>query len=185
MSDALTRYAAALCDALRDLPEQDRNAVFEQGLSLATLLRDDPELPRFLASPAFAPEEKESVLDAIADRLGLAPALRELLRILSANRRAALFGATVAEAERLHRRREGIAELEITAVDPLDHATLATLRPALERLFGPRLHIDCATDPSLLGGLTVRRGDTIYDLSLRNQIRRLHKHLREGERRDA
>ncbi len=56
------------------------------------------------------------------------------------------------------------------------------LRQALERYFHRPLELEIIVDPSILGGVRVRVGDTVIDGSLRGKLDALRRHLRVQSR---
>jgi len=185
MSEAVRRYGAALDAAVGHLPEKEVETLCDAAERFADTIVAHDDLRRFLLSPAFTAAEKRETFSLIADRLALAGPLRNLFATLIEERRTDLLAAIAREARRTHRVRSGIAEIEVRTADPLDDRELAGLRPDLERLFGTRLVIRRVTDPSLIGGIVVRHGNTVYDASVRNHLRILADALKEGERRHA
>jgi F-type H+-transporting ATPase subunit delta len=185
MSQSTIRYAAALSATLPTLPPAEAAALLAQGYALDRLFGETPELSRFFASPAFAIEEKKEIAEELARRVALIPLLRNLLFTLVEHRRTAELGAILAASERRYHEQQGIVDVDLRTADPLTDADIADLRPTLTRLFGERLHIRHAVDPTLLGGLVVRTGTLLHDASLADQIRHLHTYLNKGERHDA
>jgi len=51
------------------------------------------------------------------------------------------------------------------------------LTKALEAAFGPDLKVAFKEDASLLGGLRIRRGSTVWDGSIRGRLAELRKHF--------
>ena len=75
------------------------------------------------------------------------------------------------------RRRQGIAEAEISSAIELNTAQKAEFAFTLERLTGKRVETKYSLDPALLGGAVVRIGDTIYDGSLRSRLNEMRTRL--------
>jgi len=59
------------------------------------------------------------------------------------------------------------------------------VRAALERATGKTIVLEERVDPSLLGGLVIRTGDTVIDGSLRSRLTTLHRRLRAAGRTHA
>ncbi len=62
----------------------------------------------------------------------------------------------------------------------LDAAGEARLQEQLEARTGQKLRLDVTVDPSLIGGIVVRIGDTVYDGSLRYRLDALRTQLHTG-----
>lgn len=59
---------------------------------------------------------------------------------------------------------------------------LRALEEVLERRFQRELELDIRLDPSILGGVWVRVGDTVIDGSLRGRLETLRHYLRAQSR---
>jgi len=61
----------------------------------------------------------------------------------------------------------------VTSAAPLDEAQQGSLTAALERRLGRTVRLQCATDPTLIGGAVLRAGDLVIDGSLRARLERI------------
>jgi len=62
---------------------------------------------------------------------------------------------------------------------PLTGELAESLRQGLETLTGRKVEMTVQEDPSLIGGIAVRIGDTLYDGSIRTQLDNLRNLLGE------
>jgi F-type H+-transporting ATPase subunit delta len=58
-----------------------------------------------------------------------------------------------------------------------DEARRAALNAELDRLTGKRIRMRFAIDESLIGGVVARIGSTVYDGSVRGQLKSLERRL--------
>jgi F-type H+-transporting ATPase subunit delta len=63
---------------------------------------------------------------------------------------------------------------------PLTEEETAMLQEKVAQMTGRSVHLDVELDESLIGGLTVRVGDTLYDASVRGRLERLRERLVAG-----
>ena len=56
----------------------------------------------------------------------------------------------------------------------------STIKASLKRLTGRDIDIEYVVDPSLLGGVLIQVGSTMYDTSLKGQLRLLRDDLKKG-----
>ena len=77
----------------------------------------------------------------------------------------------------LLRRERGVALAEIRTALPLDEAQRTAVTDRLGELTGDEIEINEVVDESLIGGITVRIGDRLYDASVRNRLERLRARL--------
>ena len=66
---------------------------------------------------------------------------------------------------------------EVVSAKPLDPTQLSQITAALEKLSGKKVSVSSRQDPDLLGGVVAKVGDTVYDGSLRTQLRNLRDEL--------
>jgi F-type H+-transporting ATPase subunit delta len=144
-----------------------------------TLLRDelrDSDLRAVLQHPAIPYASKERVLRAIAGKqVGKEPLNLVLLMVRRGRPRA--VNAMLDHFEALLRRERGIALAEVRSALPLDDAQRDALIERLAGLTGDKVQINERVDESLIGGVAVRIGDTLYDASVRSRLERLRARL--------
>jgi F-type H+-transporting ATPase subunit delta len=75
---------------------------------------------------------------------------------------------------------EGIERVEVVVPMPLSVTQKDLLRTVLERRTGKKVVLEETVDPSVLGGLVVRVGSTVYDGSVRTQLQEIREKLRKG-----
>lgn len=177
------RYASALADVLfgeRLPPAQQRPRVAqlkEQLAAFAALLRDHSALRNLLASPAVPREQKLAVLDLLAKRLKLSPTARNFFALLIEKRRLDLLTLILASFDSELYRRLDIVPVEVTTAVALTPKQKKELDEKLRELTGAEVELRFAQNAEILGGGVVRLGTTVYDGSLRMQLRRLQARL--------
>jgi F-type H+-transporting ATPase subunit delta len=139
---------------------------------VADAISANPELARVLANPGVERPRRKAVLDAVAQKAGVAVLGSRLLDVLLQNRRVHRLPAFLAAVkERLDRERR-ILEARVTSARPLDEAVFEALRRMVEGRTGSTVRVVPTVDPSLLGGFVVSVGSARLDASL---ARRLEK----------
>lgn len=67
-------------------------------------------------------------------------------------------------------RRRDASVAEVSVAQPIDDASAERLRVALERKLGRKLTLKVTVDPSVVGGVRARVGDTVIDGSLSGRL---------------
>jgi F-type H+-transporting ATPase subunit delta len=167
------RYA----EAAWQLAERDGTAeAWQKDLALAAAVAAGPEASRDLDNPAIPVAVRR---DALRRALGghvSGYALNMCLLLLEPGRFSILPDVS-AEFDALLRRSRGIVAATVTTPAPLAADELAAVKNKVEDLAGARVELATATDPSLIGGLTVRIGDRLIDASVRGRLERLRERL--------
>ncbi|MCL2660873.1 MAG: ATP synthase F1 subunit delta [Acidobacteriaceae bacterium] len=176
MSAIALRYAEAFA-SVAETHKLDAQTIQQQLAGFSQTLAASSELREALENPAISAAEKLSVLDAIAARMGLMPQVRNFLAVIMDHGRMNMLHEIFDEYHSLLDERAGLAEAEITTVHPLSSPDRAALESKVAKLAGGRVRAIYREDSSLLGGVVVRIGSTIYDGSLRAQLMDLKQKL--------
>ncbi len=179
MAAVLGRYARAYAEvAVKHKLNPERTV--EELEQLAAVIHGSRELRNVLLNPAVGREQKLNLLDAIIQRMGATKHLRNFLAVLIDHRRIGNMGELVDEIKRELDRRMGVAEAKVTSVRELTSVERKTLEKQLTSITGKTVRATYAEDASLLGGVTVRVGSTIYDGSVHGQLQRIREQLAAG-----
>jgi F-type H+-transporting ATPase subunit delta len=171
------RYAKALFQAARDAKAVD--AVAEDLKTLAKGLRLDPGLKAALSHPRLSPAEKRAAVDKAAGKGGLHALTRRFTDLLLSKKRVSLLFMTAALFEDQSDRAAGLARVQARSAQPLTPEQSRALSASLEKALGAKVSLEGTVDPSLLGGVVLRAGDRVWDLSYTGRLRRLKEKLLE------
>lgn len=143
---------------------------------IATAVHTDATLRGFLDSPRIAAESKSAVL---AKALGehVPRVFLRFLQQLVRNRRQGLIPVIADEYETLHDASQGIVHARVTLARAAADDEVALIAERLSKVVGKRVVPHVAVDPSVLGGLVVRLGDTVMDGSVRRRLALLRRRM--------
>ena len=176
MAAVLGRYARAYADVAveQKLSPEKTVAELEQ---MAAVINGSRELRNVLLNPAVSREQKLNLLDAIIQRVGANKLLRNFLAVLIDHRRIGNIGDVLEQFKRELDRRMGIADAKVSSVRELSSAEKKSLEQQLATITGKVVRATYSQDPSLLGGVLVRVGSTIYDGSVHGRLQRMRQEL--------
>jgi F-type H+-transporting ATPase subunit delta len=169
------QYANALADVA--LVQGASEPALRQLADFGAAYSTSAELRNFLGSPAVTREAKHAVVEKIVTRLGASRIIRNFLFLLVDKRRTNELPEIVHAFGEVIRERQGLSEAEIASVTELNAAQKAEFASALARVTGQRVELKFKLDPTLLGGVVVRVGDTVYDGSLRSRLNAMRARL--------
>jgi len=175
LSAVAERYAAALADVAVERKNSEtikRNlAAFVEAFSSVADLRNA------LESPALNAEVKRKVIAEVAGKMGLDVAVRNFIYLVVDHRRTEILPEMEEAFLSELNERLGIVEAEVTSAHELNNDEKRQLRTVLEQRTGKKVEARFQIDGALLGGAIVRLGSTIYDGSVRDQLKRLREQL--------
>jgi len=170
-----SRYASALADVALEQKSADR--VKRDLDAFVEAFFSSGDLRVLLESPAVGHEAKRRVVESVAARMEIVPAVRNFVYLLVDHRRTEMLREIRDAFQTELNARLGIAEAEVISARELDAKERETLTAALERRTGKKVEARFRKDESLVGGTVVRVGSTVYDGSVREQLTRLREQL--------
>jgi F-type H+-transporting ATPase subunit delta len=175
LKSASLQYANALADIA--LEQGAAEPTRKQLNEFTAAYGQSVELRAFLASPAVTIEAKHAVIEKLMARLGAGKIVRNFLFVIADHQRTHLLPEIATVFQQVLRRRQGVAEAEVSSAVELSEAQKKEMGKTLASLTGKKIETKYSLDPALLGGAVVRIGDTIYDGSLRGRLNELRARL--------
>lgn len=169
------RYAKALAGIAED---QDSLVQTRAELAgVAALVRGNADLQRLAFYPLLAPSLKAKALDAVLAAGGVSATVRRFFGVVAGAARLNLIYDLAAAFDELVDERLGVVQASVQTAQPLTGPQSAALAAALGRRTGKTVKLVWRQDPSLLGGVKAQIGSTVYDASLKGQLRLLQARL--------
>lgn len=138
------------------------------------VLDRSPQLITVLGSTRVSMAEKSTLIDTLFKGRASATFTR-FLKVICQHGRFDCIGAIIAETRRLHNLEQNIVEVLVTTAAPLSDADQRRVMERLESALKKSVTLQTLVDPSILGGLQIRVGDTVFDGSLQAQLERIRK----------
>lgn len=180
MSDIIIarRYAQALKE------EADEIGITEKVDADVVLIRESlaasRELLRFFESPIISREKKSTVMRELFEGRLEAVTL-EFLLLMVKKRREQIFPQVVQAYSEARDEQLGIMNVSVRIARIMSEEEEKRLISTIEKMIEKRVRLETSIDGSLLGGLVVRIGDTVYDGSFANQLQRLRERMETGQ----
>ncbi|MEN9846692.1 MAG: hypothetical protein RIS36_1839 [Pseudomonadota bacterium] len=170
------RYAKALFDVCAPA-ELDK--VEEQLKAMAKAWATSSDFRESMSNPRVAEGSRIVVIGAIADALGgfaTEPLKRTLVTLTSLRKASVLPSLSQTFSHFVSEFKKSLL-LEVTLAQPASEGAIAELQKKLSQSLGGEVKITVKTDPSLIGGLTVRLGDSFLDRSVAGTLQRVAAQL--------
>jgi len=176
MEEIAQVYARALFEVAKDHDKLD--LVREQLGQFADALNDNGDLRVFFFSPYFSTEEKKDGLKrALVDA---DPAIVNFLEALLERHRMPVIFRIRDEYGRLWDRENQLLPVEVTSAVDLEDATVKSIGERIGEQTGQRVELTSKVDPSILGGIVLRVGNSILDASIKHRLDQLRKHVAQA-----
>ncbi len=162
-------YAMA---AFKQADEEGRIAEWAGMLDLLVMVVSDPATNALMSNPKISSQQlAELVVDVCADELS--PTARNFVRILCENRRLSVMQDIAQAYHEARARQEKRSDVLVTSAFELTPAQQNDINVVMTRRLGTRVELRVEIDPSLIGGVIIRAGDTVVDASLRGRLEQL------------
>ncbi len=172
------RVARNYAAALFELAEREGALeVYGEALkALADLYAEEDRFRTFLNTPRIPlPEKKKVLREALGDPVpGL---VRNFALVVLDKGRQHLLPEMAQEYRALEDEHLGRAHVEVSVARELDADEIQRVKDELSRILEREAIPHVQVRPELLGGITFRSGDTIFDGSVRRRLERLRRTL--------
>ena len=171
-------YGKAIFDAA--VSEGNLAQVMEQLDSLVDdVLDPTPRLDALFANPMIAADQKMELIQSIFSGRAL-PLVLGFLEALAKHGRLNHLRAIVDHVNQLKNEADNVQSVGVTTAFPLSDELVDRLRESIGSLRGCRVELEPQVDPTMLGGVVLRIGDTVYDGSITAGLNRLRKEISQG-----
>ena len=171
------RYAQALFDLSQE--RANLTAVYHDLQKISDLVNRSVDLKHFLDNPVIATEKSQAVLQEIFH--GKIDALTfKFLLFLGQKDRLRHLPSICAIFSDLYEHAKGILRTKWTSSVELSAKDVHETTDYLKRKFNKDVIAEQEVDPGFLGGIKIQAGDTIYDYTLRTQLKKFQETVRNA-----
>jgi F-type H+-transporting ATPase subunit delta len=171
------RYATAVFELVK---EENAIAGLEANLDdLSAAIEESEDLRALLTSPVLTREEQGTAISAIAAKMGLIPAMTNVLGLMASKRRLFVVPAMVSRLRDMIAAEKGEVTAEVTSATALTDAQEAKLAETLKAKIGKDVKVNATVDETLIGGLVVKVGSKMIDTSIRSKLNSLQNAMKE------
>jgi F-type H+-transporting ATPase subunit delta len=167
----IKRYTEGLAAALPD--EAEFRSVSRELETFSGILLNHDRLNALLLRPFVSSTKKAAIVGEILDREKYREKTKRFLLLLIQHRRLDLLAEVVRDLPARWKELHGIRTFDVRSVVPLSEGQKGRLEAELARLEQAPVSCSYGLDPELVGGLFIRKGNRVYDASLRGELERL------------
>ena len=173
------RYARALADVVLE-ERLSPELVQSQLHDFAAAWHESADLREVFLDPSFPAAQKVAILDKLNTRLKMSQPVRNFFAVLINHDRMESLDEVLADFRHEMNVRLNIAEVEVTSARKLDESERKSLEAQVAEITKSAISAKFREDPSLVGGVVVKVGSTVYDDSVRGRLNRLKEQLAAG-----
>jgi F-type H+-transporting ATPase subunit delta len=174
----IKRYTQGLVEALRG--EKEFLTLSRELSGLAELFLSHKQLLEALSNPFLANDKKIQIIKDILAKKKLSKKTSRFILVLAENDRLELLPEILELLPLLWNEKKGISTYEVFTAVPLKEIQKKELKKKLEFLEKRPVFLNYSLDPELIGGLALRKGNIVYDISLKGSLSKMRERIIEG-----
>jgi ATP synthase F1 delta subunit len=171
------RYAKAL---VRSVSIETIPQSLAELISMNDLMVRSKEFRNLLVNPRFTSDERATVIKSLSDRLKLSEYTVKFILHLSDVGVIVALPDIIRIATNLYLEKKKKAKAIVVTPIQISKDNENVLKASLKNVTDRDVEVEYVIDPSLLGGILVKIGSTMYDTSIKGQLRLLKDELIKG-----
>ena len=137
--------------------------------AVVTAVNETPGFKDALDSPRIDFEKKTALLDkAFGGKVD--KGLIDFLKVVGRKDRFDCLGAILQSSRKMQDEMAGRVQAVLTSAAEVEQSVRDGIAKKLSGVLGKTVNLASVVDPSIIGGMVVRIGDTVYDASVVNQL---------------
>ena len=172
-----TRYATAVFDLAKE--GKAIKALESDVATLEAAMAESADLRTLLTSPLYSREEQSGAISAIAKKMELSDITSNVLALLASKRRLFVLPHLLAVLQDMLSEERGEVTAEVTTAKKLTKAQAEKLAKTLKAQVGKSVTIKETVDESIIGGLIVKVGSKMIDMSIASKLNALQNTMKE------
>ena len=171
---AQTSYVEGYASAMLGIATVEGGEIADEIFSAAVALNGNAELIDVLADNRIPAERKQGIIDDLLGQRASSVTVAAI-NFLVASGQARRLDEIAKRLAQLAAEAEGEVVAEVRAPLDLDADQIDRLSAALSKATGKRVQVKVIVDPSVIGGVVTKVGDTVLDGSVQNRFTELRE----------
>lgn len=147
--------------------------------NFCAILEKNENFKVFLDNPIFAQSDKAAVLKGVLAKVKVSPLTANFLKLLVDKRRMNALSEILACYQDYMDEVLGKVRVQVKTAYKLSDELTTQIVATMEEITGKKVEMEAERDTSLMGGIVVKVGDTLYDGSIKTQLSNIRELLRE------
>lgn len=170
------RYAQAIFDMAREQSAIEKYA--EDLKTIVNFIENNEDLKRFIYGRLVPVEAKKELMGKILTG-EIHPMVANFINLVIDKSRENYFTGIVQVFDQLAAEEKRIVPAQVVSAIPLTDEQVTKLEEKLSQITGHSVKAEVTVEQSLIGGISVRIGDIVYDGSIVKQLSMLKEHLQQ------
>jgi ATP synthase F1 delta subunit len=142
----------------------------EQLNAISSIMEKDRSFKNLMISPLFSEDERQKTIGYIAQKLNISEKVVKYLHYLSDSKAMIAMPYIVTAIRSLYLEMKKRSKAVVTSPVQISKDYEAMLVSSLKEITGRDIDLEFLIDPSLLGGIRIKVGSTMYDSSIKGQL---------------
>lgn len=170
-------YAGALQSAAQELNKE--TTILEEGEQIVNILKEEPDLKKFIGYPGISADEKKSVIAGIFENQ-ICTELLNFLYVLIDKRRAERFENIMKVYKKMLEEEEGVSYGTVYSVEGLEAEQISKIEEETSNLLKTKVRLTNEMDPGIMAGVKVLIDGKIIDASYRKMFDEMSAQIRKS-----
>jgi F-type H+-transporting ATPase subunit delta len=172
------RYANGLVDSIQDDKEFSR--IFKQIESFCKMVIARQDLSDVLFKPFIPKSKAEKVAEELLKKAKTDQKVIRFILLLIENERIDMLDDILKVLPIAWNEKKGILTLEVSTAVPLKKDQKNRLQKKLEKIEKKPVWLKYKIDKEIIGGLSIRKENTFFDVSIRGDLMKLSEKIKQG-----
>jgi F-type H+-transporting ATPase subunit delta len=176
MAGAVVRkYARALVEVALENNSQEKVAADLN--HFIQLFEENGELHEVLQNPALPLRAKHEIVRQISVRMDLAAEVTNFVNLLLKNNRIQSLAQMRQVFQDVLNEKLGVVSGEVFTAASLNNEQKADIERGVTKLTGKKVQLGYNEEPSLIGGIKIHLGSTVYDATVSKQLEEIRRRI--------
>ena len=168
------RYAKAMIDVIKG---SSVNNIIAELKQISTTIEGSGELQKIFYNPSIAMKFKENILSQLLDRFKPDATVRKFIYLILNKNRIKLLEKIIFALENLSDKITNRARIRVKTAFKLDEKETETLKKRFADITKKDVILDIHIEPELIGGIIAQIESTVFDGSIKNQLRTMYRKI--------
>ena len=175
----ITSLSRKYARALADVADQEGAAarVQKELSEFASLLRGNSELKGVLCNPSIPFQSKRKIVEAVSGLAGFSTLSLNFFLVILGHNRMEEFETFLSAFLEVMDQRAGIVRVDVYSSGKLGEQVQEELQREIAKLVRAQVKLKYHVDDTVIGGVRIQVGSTVYDGTVRTQLEQLKRRL--------